>query len=385
MKAHRMALPSFAPAEVESILDDIREVLEGRAMLSMHKQVAAFEEEFAKYVGCRYAIATNSCSAALEIALRSIGLEPGDEVILPAETFVATGTSILREGGRVVFAEVDSMSFGLSLKSVQEKLSSKTKAVILVHLAGYISPEVEEIKEFCDQNNIVLIEDAAHAHGATIHSRKAGALGHIGCFSFFPTKIMTTGEGGMLVTNDKRIAMLANSYRNRGQDMEAGGEIYVRLGTNNRMTEIAAIMGRSQLRELESFVERRNLVAKVYNNRIKHSSVADLVQLPESPDHIRHSYWRYMLVFHRRLDRVALQKRLGEDGISSDWAYYPSLHLQPVMQDLAGLKAGQLPETEDLLERNFCLPVHPGLTEEDADFIAGKFVEHLESMVADEQ
>ena len=376
-----MAWPYFPEAEIEWILNEFRTILRGEGVLSMGAHVSEFEKEFAGYIGSSFAVGTNSCSAALEIALRSIGLRPGEEVIVPVETFIATGAAVVREGGQPVFAEISPETFCLTLRSIQEKVTDKTRAVIIVHMAGLVTPEIFAMRAFCDERGLVLIEDAAHAPGAGIDGKKAGSLGHIGCFSFFPTKIMTTAEGGMMVTSDQEIYRKANSYRNRGLDFDASSEQYIGIGTNNRMTEIAAIMGRSQLRYLDEFVTRRNEVASVYNDAIISSGLGIYCKAIAAPAGITHSYWRYLVLLDGSINREELKGLMKEDGIPIDWAYYPPLHLQPVFAVLYGNRKGMLPRSEEILEHHVCLPMHACLESSDATFIAERFLDNIRSLV----
>lgn len=378
---YETASPYFPDYEIGWILDEFHTILRGDGMLSMGPHVKEFEKEFAAYVGTTFAVGTNSCSAALEIAMRSIGLQSGDEVIVPAETFIATGATVVREGATPVFAEVSPETFCLTLESIQEKVTHKTRCVILVHMAGLIGPEVFGIKKFCDEKNLSLIEDAAHAPGASIDDKKAGSLGHIGCFSFFPTKMMTTGEGGILVTSDYEIYKKANSYRNRGLDLDAGFEQYCGIGTNNRMTEIAALMGRSQLRCLDEFVTKRNQVASVYNEAIVSSDVSSFLRPVNVPPKVTHSYWRYMLSLDPMINREKLRDLLKKDGIPIDWPYYPPLHLQPVFREMYGNKREMLPVSEELLEHNICLPIHACIDIEEAKFIAEKLLTNVRMLI----
>ncbi len=374
---YAMAYPFFPPKEIEWILNEFRYILEEQGMLSMHQHVFNFEKQFSEYIGSKFAVATNSCTAALEISLRAIGLQPGDEVIVPVETFIATGAAVVRENGRPVFADVSPDTFCLSLDTLQKKVSSRTRAVIIVHMAGMISPDMIRIKRFCDENNIILIEDAAHALGASIDGLKAGNIGHLGCFSFFPTKIITTAEGGMLVTSDSDLFEKANSCRNRGQDMNAAYEQYTMIGTNNRMTEFAAIMGQSQLRCLETFLSKRRAIALIYNNIISSSPAGEYAYWIHVPANIQHANWRYMILLNPLINRDELKTRMAKDSISLDWAYYPPLHLQPVFKKMYGNQKGMLPASETLLDHHVCLPMHPGLEVEDADYIANKIVYHI--------
>lgn len=379
---YQMALPHFPPEDIDPILAEFRKILAGEDLLSMGKNVRAFEEEFARYSGAPYAVATNSCSAALEIALRCIGLKTGDEVIIPAETFIATGSAVLREGGKPVFAEINPETFCLSADDLEKKVTGKTRAVILVHMAGLVTPEITRIQEFLKNRNIILIEDAAHAPGASLNGHKAGTFGEMACFSFYPTKVITTAEGGMLVTGNKKFHQQANGFRNRGLDTTANREIYASLGTNNRMTELAAILGRYQLRRLDEFIEHRNRIAGIYNDSLDDPRCLGFASPLLCPPQARHSYWRYLVRISDRFDRVELQKKMNHVGIALDWAYDPPLHLQPLFREQLGTREGLLPVTEKTMKHFVCLPIHAGIRGEDAKTIASVFKESVESLIA---
>ena len=199
MQRINMADPHFTPEDRKWIHQELDHILDGA--LSMGPNVQAFELEFAVRVGVRHAIAMNSCTSALEAALRS-RLAPGKEVIIPAETFIATGMAVHAAGGKPVFGEISDATLCLDLEDVKQKVTPRTAGVILVHMAGLVSPDILHFRKFCDDSSLFLIEDAAHAPGASHAGKMAGAFGHAGCFSFFPTKVITAGEGGMLTTAD---------------------------------------------------------------------------------------------------------------------------------------------------------------------------------------
>ena len=378
---YSIANPYFPKEEIDPILNKFRKILEGKEMLSMGKYVRQFEESFSQYVGSTRAVGTNSCSAALEISLRSIGLKKEDEVIVPAETFIATGSTVVREGGRVVFADIDPNTFCLSADTVMKKMTKKTKAIILVHMAGLVTPEVFKIRDFCRSHSIALVEDAAHAHGASFDGKMAGSFGDFGCFSFYPTKVITTGEGGMLTTSNEKYCEMANSFRHRGRDFSVREEVYSRLGTNNRMSEMVAILGLSQLSVLDSFVNARNKVAKIYSESLLDFEKKEYVTLLKLDPKSRHSYWRYIVRLNELIDRNKLQDILAESGIATDWAYYPPLHLQPVFRNLYGNGEGMLPKTEKLMKHFVCLPIHPGLNEKDSQFVIETFKNAVREML----
>lgn len=357
--------PHFPGEEIEPILKKVKEVLENKEMLTMGRNVVEFERLFSKYIKSRYAIATNSCTSALETTLRTIGVD-NQEVIVPTQTFIATGSSVVSSGGKLVFADINP-NYNISLKSIKEKLSDKTKAIIIVHFAGLISEEIFDVKDLCQDQNIYLIEDCAHAHGASIDGIKAGNLGDVGCFSFFATKIMTTGEGGMIVTNDKDLSDKMASIRNRGIDLNSATEIFSNVGSNYRMSEISSILGLSQLKHLDEFVKHRNRIAEIYNECFEDSNLVETIKYP---DNIIHSYWRYMLKLDESLQREKLRKLLLNSDISIDWPYNPPLHLQPVFKKLYDTKLGMLPFAEQEMKKHFCLPMNLEISEESAEYIS---------------
>ncbi len=380
-KKYSIAYPFFPKEEIEPILDKFRKILSGEEVLSMGKKVEEFEKKFSQYIGIKYAVGTNSCSAALEISLRTIGLQNDDEVIVPAETFIATASSAVREGGRVVFADIDPETFCLSAHEVAKRITKKTKAVILVHMAGLVTPEVYKIQELCRSHGISLIEDSAHATGASLDGKRAGSFGDFGCFSFYPTKVITTGEGGMLTTSNEDYYNLAHSFRHRGRDMNASQEVYTRLGTNNRMTEMVAILGLSQLNVLDRFIKARNKVASIYSESLLEFEQKEYVTLLKVPSTACHSYWRYIVRLNEKIDREVLRKSLAGKDITIDWAYDPPLHLQPFFKSLYGNKEGMLPKTEKLMKHFICLPIHQCITEEDARFVIDSFKDVVRDLV----
>jgi len=377
-----MAQPYFPSNEVTWLTEKISEILDGHELLSMGKRVAEFETMFASYLGIEYAVATSSCTAALEISIRNIEIESNDEIIVPVETFIATGSSILREGARPVFCDIDSETYCISLESVKRSLTENTRAVIVVHMGGLISPDIWKIKEFCQANNLTLIEDAAHALGSSIDGVKAGTIGDVGCFSFYPTKTITTGEGGMLVTKNQNIFNKSSSLRDRGRDMHASIEQYNNLGSNNRMTEISALMGISQLKHIDKFLNARNTTASIYNEIISNSLKKELVRPILVPSNQYNSYWRYLVVLSEKINRVAIRDRMLSQAIPVDWAYHPPLHLQPLFVKRYGTKAGDLPLSEGLLNNNLCLPMHTRINEHDAVFIAESFVDAINEQIS---
>lgn len=347
----------FIHREIDNILSDA---------LSMGPNVKAFEQEFARMVGVRHAIAMNSCTSTLEAALIGLGVKEGDEVIVPCETFIATGMAVHLVGGKPVFAEISEKTFCLDFDDFKKRVTARTRGAIMVYMGGNIPSNILDYRIFCEDNGLFLIEDAAHAPGACRGGKAAGSFGHAGCFSFFPTKVITSGEGGMLTTDDDRLAEFARSFQHRGRDFSAPTEQYARAGRNVRMTEIAALLGRVQLGHLNEFLEERRRVMSVYRRELSGDERFTLV-LPD--EDAASSYWKIPLLLAEGYGRADLTKKMLEKGIVVDWAYQPAVHLQPVFRSLYGIKEDHLQKSEGLLSRHVCLPCHPRITNEDAVYV----------------
>jgi perosamine synthetase len=369
------AFPYFPPEEQDWLGAELREILNGQ--LAMGPRVAKFEQEFASFCGQPYGVAFPSCTSSMEAALIALGVGPGDEVLVPVETFIATGMVVSLVGARPIFTEIARDTFSMDFEDAWSRVTERTRGAIVVHFGGFISPDLPAFVERMHATGRFVIEDAAHAPGAELNGRRAGSLADAGCFSFYPTKIMTTGEGGMLVTAREDIAKTARSLQHRGRDMENRDERYILPGKNNRFTEIAAAMGLSQLRCLPGFLERRRNIAMIYDELILRSEVFVplLAENGSAP-----SYWRYVVLPTINLDRAALRDRLAENNIVIDWAYDPPLHLQPVYQKLMGTRRGMLPRSEELLSRHICLPVHARMRDEDAAYVVDRLLHHVSSL-----
>lgn len=376
MRKINMAEPHFTEDDRKYIHQEIDSILD--SALSMGTNVQTFEYDFANMIGVKHAIAMSSCTAALEVALGAHDIEIGDEVIVPVETFIATGMAIHLSGATPIFAEISESTFCLDLEEIKLRTTSKTKGVILVHMAGHITSEVESIRNYCDENNLFLIEDAAHSPGVKLNGKAAGAFGHVGCFSFYPTKVMTSGEGGMLTTNDDKVAAYARSLQHRGRDMQAETEQYNLPGRNIRMTEMTALLGRVQLNHLGEFLKIRQQIAAVYRSKFQNDNRVQLI----IPDEISaSSYWKIPLLLNsNKIRSVVIENMKKKYGVSLDSAYQPALHLQPVFRKLYGSKSGDLPRSEALLSRHICLPCHPQMNEGDAEYVVCSLKETLDSL-----
>ncbi len=333
-----------------------------------------FEKEFAEYNNVKYAVSVNSGTAALDVALRHFRLM-GREVIVPTNTFVSTPNSILFAGGKPVFADMNEDSLGIDVDDVKRKASSKTAGVIVVHIAGLVCPQINELKQFCDEKNLFLLEDCAHAHGAMMNGQKAGTFGDAGCFSFYPTKVMTSCEGGMIITNNERLDEEARCLRTCGQNVDRQA---VMLGHNWRLNEMAAIVGKHQLEHLEEFLAKRNEVAKWYEKALAN---VDGITLFRVPSNFRHSYYKYPLKLADGIDRLKLASLLKTKyGVETGHVYYPPCHLQPFYMENFGTREGDLPASEQVLKKVLCLPMHYRVTQENVEYIRDALVSSIKEL-----
>jgi perosamine synthetase len=307
-----------------------------------------------------HAVAVSSGTSALEIILRSLGVE-GRDVIVPANTFFATAAAVLHAGGTPRFADVVPDTLALSAGTVEAALCENTAGVILVHIGGLISPEVDAIRALCDRRGLFLVEDAAHAHGSSFDDRPAGSFGIASAFSFYPTKVMTTGEGGMIVTADEHLRDVAHIYRDQGKAGFLGGD-HVRLGYAWRMSELEAAVGIVQLRRLDEFIKIRREVADQYDEAL--AGIEGITPLAPAPGS-KTNYYKYIAMLDPGIDRQAVKQALKEKhGVSLSGEVYASpLHQQPVF---AGVHEGALPVAEDVCRRHVCLPIHSDMTRDEA-------------------
>jgi dTDP-4-amino-4,6-dideoxygalactose transaminase len=282
-------------------------------------------------------------------------------------------------GARPVVTEISGATFNMDFADALNRVTPGTKGAIVVHFGGLISPEFPEFVEEMHRRGLFVVEDAAHAPGAELGSRRSGSFGDAGCFSFYPTKVMTTGEGGMLVSNREHVLLAARSLQSRGLDLESPAERYIRPGRNNRFTEIAAALGLSQLKCLPAFLARRRAIARFYDERLGENGFWRPLR---SPAACLSSCWRYVVIPEGHMDRVRLKQALAADEISVDWAYDPPLHLQPVFRQLFHTSPGMLPYSEALLSRHICLPMHALLLEQDAEYVLDRLRYHTSVLAA---
>ena len=352
----------FPDEDRKQILTAIDECLR-TGQLTLGKYVKAFEDKFAKMVGTRYAIAVNSGTSSIEIPLRIFGVK-GKEVIVPTNTFFATPAAVLHAGARVRFVDVDPQTFSIDVEGFEQVIGPETVGVIVVHIAGIVTPRMAEIQEICKQHGLWFLEDAAHAHGACYNGRMAGTFGRAASLSFFPTKVITSAEGGMIATDDVKVYEEALIYRDQGK-AESSSNFHTRLGYNWRMSEPHAIIGISQLARLQEFTVARSHIATIYDRGLKNTPGVQAFRLPEG---CLSNYYKYIALLEKGVDRSLLKKQLRERyqvGLSGE-VYDVPCHQQPIFRPYS---AGEFPNAEDICRRHICLPIYSNMTDNEAEYV----------------
>ena len=324
--------------------------------------VKAFENAYAKYVKAKHAIAMNTGTGALHSALAAIGVKAGDEVILPSFTFVATAEVVVMAGARPIFVDIDPHTYTISPEAIEKNITKKTKAVMPVDLYG-LSADMEPIREIADKHGLKIIEDAAQAHGAEYKGKPPGACANAACWSFYGSKNMTTGEGGMVTTNDDKIVETIRALRSHGEKKKYMSEM---LGHNYHMPEIQAAIGIVQLKRLPKFVARRTRNAKCLSEKLKK---VKRLQVPIVPEGYKHSWYLYTVRMKnaKKEQRDKVVEKLQKKGIGAVVCYVNPIHLMPFYSRFCKCK---LPETEKAANQVLSLPVHPGVTPAQIDYIA---------------
>ncbi|MDQ2921718.1 MAG: DegT/DnrJ/EryC1/StrS family aminotransferase [Acidobacteriota bacterium] len=360
----------FPEEDRRAILQQIDEALV-TGQLTLGKHVRAFEECFAAKVGTRYAVAVNSGTSSLEIPLRIFDVRD-KTVLVPTNTFFATPAAVIHAGGRPRFVDADPATFAISLEEIRKRVTPGTAGVIVVHIAGIVSPEVAAIREFCEERGLFLLEDAAHAQGSSVNGQRAGSFGDAASFSFYPTKVMTSAEGGMIVTDSQRVYEEALIYRDQGK-ADFLSNFHTRLGYNWRMSEPHAIIGRTQFDRLEEFIATRNRIASIYDEGLKDIPGLTALRLPQD---CRSNYYKYLALLDERDDRTALKQMLREEygiGLSGE-VYDTPCHVQPIFAEFS---EGDFPVATDICARHVCLPVHAAMKDEEAHYVVHSVAESI--------
>ncbi|MCB1054703.1 MAG: DegT/DnrJ/EryC1/StrS family aminotransferase [Acidobacteria bacterium] len=365
-----MASADLDASDVEAVLSVLRS---GR--LALGPMAERFEAAMAEYVGVRHAVAVSSGTAALHILVRALGLGPGDEVLVPSFTFVASVTPLLFEGVKPVFLDIEDRTFNLDPEELERKRTARTRAVMVVDAFGHPAAW-DEISAFGHAHGLRLIDDCCEALGAEHRGVRLGSLGDAGAFAFYPNKQMTTGEGGMVVTDDDELAALARSLRNQGRGAMGLWLTHERLGFNYRLDEMSAALGTSQLARLETFLERRAHVAELYRRRLDGVS---FVRPPVVGHEVRMSWFVYVVLLEEGLEREPIMESMAAQGVPTR-AYFSPIHLQPFIRKDLGTAPGDLPVTEAVARRTIALPFHNRLGADQVDRVVSALERAVEGV-----
>jgi perosamine synthetase len=359
-------IPIAQPLLGDEELNNVIEAVKSGWISSKGRFISEFEKNAAKYFGGRYGIATSSGTTALHLALVALGIGKGDEVIVPNLSFIATANVVRYTGAKPVFVDVHPEYWCIDPEKIKKKITKKTKAIIPVHLYGHPC-DMDMIKSIaCNNNGLYIIEDAAEAHGAEYKGEKVGSFGDIACFSFFGNKIITTGEGGICITNDENIAKEIQILRDHGMNPKKK-YWHDRIGFNYRMTNIQAAVGVAQLKKIDQFIKKKREIVKKYNSLLK--DVEGITLPPEMP-WAKSVYWIYSILVDENfgLSRDKLRERLGEKGIDTRPLFYPLSELPPYKSKEA------FPVAKSLSTKGISLPSPVSLNEEEIERIVQEII-----------
>lgn len=366
----------FSKQDRAFLKEGLDEILDS-GYLTQGDKTEAFEEAFADFTGANHAVACSNGTSAIELILRGLEIED-QSVIVPTNTFVATAFAVLHSGNRVIFADSDPGTLALDPDDVLDRIEDDTAAVITVHIGGYVDPNLDELRDVCEAHDLELVEDAAHAHGATLNGEHAGTLGRAGAFSFYPTKVLTTGEGGIVTTDDPELASGIRQIRNHGKDPDRGDAI-TRIGHNFRMSEFTALVGLQQVRTAGDKVAERRRIADHYDAALSDIPGVEPLEVPPGVDP---SYYKYVVYLEGALDRDEVKTRMADaHGVSLTGEVYADLcHEAPVWKDRrldgssrngepAHIQDQDFPGAETIRDNHACLPVYPGLSKKELEHV----------------
>ena len=361
-----------APDITDKEIDLVKEVLES-GVLSIGPKIEEFENEFKKYFNVKHAIGVNSGTSALHLLMRALDIKDGDEVITTPFSFIASSNCILFEKAKPIFVDIDEKTLNIDINKIEEKITDKTKAILPVDVFGHPN-NMKEIMELAKRYNLKVIEDSCEAIGSEYEGIKSGTSADAGVFAFYPNKQITTGEGGMIITNNDNIADLCRSMRSQGRAITGLWLYHERLGYNYRMSEVNAAIGIIQMRRLDEIIAKRNKVAKIYNEKLKDVKGVTIPYLNSKVTNM--SWFVYVIRLDDHIDRNKMIDYLTENGIACK-PYFTPIHLQPYMKELFGFKEGDFIVTEKVGNSTIALPFYNNLNEEEIDYVVEKIKEGI--------
>jgi perosamine synthetase len=365
-----LSRPSISDDDVAAVVEVLR-----TPFLSMGPRVRRFEQSMAAYVGTAEAIAVNSGTSGLHLCLAAMNIGPGDEVVTTPFSFVASANCALYQCATPVFADIDPVTLNLDPNQAEAKIGPRTRCLLPVDVFGQPAP-IEDFRSLADRHGLLLVQDACEAIGAERNGRRSGGLADAAVFAFYPNKQMTTGEGGIIVTNDVEVSRVIRSLCNQGRDDAGTWMNHVRLGFNYRLDELSAALGISQLSRLDAILDRRARVAAWYTERlVDHPALRVPSVVPETT---RMSWFVYVIRLDEGIDRDSLMAALLDDGIPSR-PYFVPIHLQPLYRQRFGYRSGDFSITEQVARSTLALPFFTDMEEEQVDFVCCRLRQHLDT------
>jgi len=360
--------PQFGENEVQYVAECVR----SSWVSGISKYVEEFEEKFAKYCNCKYGIATNSGTTALHLALATLGIGRRDEVIIPTFTMIATANAVTYTGAKFVLVDAESETWNMDVSKLEEKVTNHTKAILPVHTYGHPA-YMDTILDIAEKHGLYVVEDAAEAHGAEYKGRRTGSIGDMGCFSFYANKIITAGEGGMIVTNNEELAEKARWLRAHAYGGEGKHFYHEALGFGYRMSGLQAALGLAQLEHIDEFVSIRRKNAKLYNSLL--SELGEKIKLPPEAPWAKNVYWMYSILIQDSfgISRDELIKKLELEGIETRTFFYP-MHVQPIYAKQ--FKGQSFPVADELSRKGINLPSGNNLTADQITYICECIKKH---------
>ena len=391
-----LARPDITDAEIEAVVEVLK-----TSYLALGPKLKEFENAIADYAGVRYAVAVNSGTSALHLIIRALGIGEGDEVITTPFSFVSSSNCILFERAKPVFVDIDPKTLNIDPELIEAAITPRTKAILAVDVFGHPA-EWDRLKEIADKHGLRLIEDSAEALGAEYNShesrvksdepkasnqsaqtkhqwKKAGSLGDAAVFAFYPNKQITTGEGGMVLTDDEKVAELCRSLRNQGRGEGSTWLAHERLGYNYRLSDINCALGIAQLERIEEILAKRDRVARVYNEYLAPLEEKGFLKIPYVSPNVKMSWFVYVVRLSEAFtqkDRDRILQGLQEKRIGCR-NYFAPIHLQPFYREILGTKEGDFPVTESIAARTIALPFYNKVTKGEGDYV----VENLDDIL----
>ncbi len=368
-----LSRPDITDLEINAVVEVLRS-----NHLALGPKLKEFEQKIADYSGCKYAVAVNSGTSGLFLCMKAIGIEEGDEVITTPFTFIATVNCILQAGAKPVFVDIDPVSMNINPELIEEKITNRTKAIEPVDVFG--NPwGIDEVCRIAKKHNLAVIEDSCEALGTVYKNRKAGSFGDAGLFAFYPNKQITTGEGGVIVTDNKQIADMCVSLRNQGRGAGGGWLAHQRMGYNFRLSDINCAIGIAQMTRLEEFKRLRKTVADTYREILADE---ERIILPSEPDECDMSWFVFVVRLNTQYNiehKNALMKKMIERQIQVS-NYFPPAHLQPFLVEQFGFTEGMFPVTDSTCGRTIALPFYNRLKREDIEFVCSNLRQCLDEL-----